>query len=253
MTFKLTMIFQFQFGLLLCFFFSGVVVLGNVEKAIFLGPERTFIPTTPPTLEDLGLDVLTPGPHRHNWWLRTQLQSSFPTTSDEEPKGGTSTWLLLDNLVQGQRYEVRVCWPATQPTAFTLHTYDLQSVWDSPALITSLYNYTMSRQDLLPDDLITSSIPRSGGEREASVLLLQILSAADYFTHNETLMSTVPAVDVDIILDPFLLNVLPRSLLPTAGFIVFIAVIAYGLSRRVLAWIQRLSNATEDGQEKKQQ
>jgi hypothetical protein len=110
----------------------------------------------------------------------------------------------------------------------------------------------MSRQNLLPDDLITSSIPRSG-EREASVLLLQILSAADYFTHNETLMSTVPAVDVDIILDPFLLNVLPRSLLPTAGYIISIAVIAYGLSSRVLAWIQRLSNTTEDSQEKKQQ
>jgi hypothetical protein len=108
MTFRLTMI--FRFGLLLCFFFSGVVVLGNVEKAIFLGPERTFIPTTPPTLEDLRLDVLTPGPHRHNWWLRAQLSAQFP--SPDAPKGA-STWLLLDNLVQGQRYEVRVCWPAT--------------------------------------------------------------------------------------------------------------------------------------------
>lgn len=65
-------------------------------------------------------------------------------------------------------------------------------------------------------------------------MFLQILSTADYFTTNSTLMKNPPPVDVDIILDPFLLNVLPRSLLPTVIYIVVVAIVAYLLSSRVL-------------------
>lgn len=78
----------------------------NTEKTIFLGPERVRVPLTHPTLTDLRLHTLTPT----NSTLRTQLPARFP--SDEKPKG-TETWLILDDLIPGQRYEVRVCWPAT--------------------------------------------------------------------------------------------------------------------------------------------
>lgn len=40
-------------------------------------------------------------------------------------------------------------------------------------------------------------------------------------------MEHVPPVMADVILDPFLWNVFPRSLVPTAAYTVVIAVIAY--------------------------
>lgn len=40
-------------------------------------------------------------------------------------------------------------------------------------------------------------------------------------------MQHPPSVDVDIILDPYLANVFPQSLLPTAAYIVLLAVAAF--------------------------
>lgn len=82
------------------------VAAANVEKTIFLGPEPINVPQQPPTLPDLRLDVLTPG----NFSLRTHLGAVFATT--ELPRG-VETWLILDELEEGRRYEVRVCWLAT--------------------------------------------------------------------------------------------------------------------------------------------
>lgn len=48
-------------------------------------------------------------------------------------------------------------------------------------------------------------------------------------------MGNPPPVLVDIILDPFLLNILPRSLLPTVGYIVAVAAAAYFAARYVVA------------------
>jgi len=63
-----------------------------------------------------------------------------------------------------------------------------------------------------------------------SVLFLHVYAAADYFTLNETLMSQVPPVLADVILDPYIGNVVPRSLLPTAVYIIILAVLAWFLS-----------------------
>ena len=52
-----------------------------------------------------------------------------------------------------------------------------------------------------------------------SVLFLRIFAAADYFTLNTEMMENVPPVIVDVILDPYLLNVLPLSLVPTLGWV----------------------------------
>lgn len=40
-------------------------------------------------------------------------------------------------------------------------------------------------------------------------------------------------VDVDIILDPYLANALPVSLLPTAAYIIVLAVVAWFISRKI--------------------
>lgn len=58
-------------------------------------------------------------------------------------------------------------------------------------------------------------------------------------------MDHAETVSVDMILDPFLLNALPRSLLPTVFYTLAIAVMACSLSRVILAWIQSVL-AAED-------
>lgn len=59
-----------------------------------------------------------------------------------------------------------------------------------------------------------------------SVLFLRVSAAADYFTLDQSAMSRVPPVLVDIILDEYVWNVFPRSLLPTALYILFVAIAA---------------------------
>lgn len=92
----------------LLFLLLGVQsVLANVEKTIFLGPQTANIPQQSPSLDDLHIDVLTPD----NWSLRTHVEANFPDVSLSDK--GKSTWLILDNLTESQRYEVRICWIAT--------------------------------------------------------------------------------------------------------------------------------------------
>lgn len=97
----------------------------NVEKTIFLGPPPPPLSpslsssTNPfnPDLSDLGLDRLSPPTPI----LRTELNASFPDADTDVGAGpdasaggkGTESWFLLEGLVPGQRYEVRVCWVAT--------------------------------------------------------------------------------------------------------------------------------------------
>ncbi|KXH31063.1 hypothetical protein CSIM01_07948 [Colletotrichum simmondsii] len=207
------------------------VVRANTEKVIFLGPETVNVPTTPPTIQDLRLDVLTPD----EWSKRVQLPASFSTS--DSPLGTTS-WLLLTNLTQGQRYELRVCWSATQPTAFTLDVFELPAVWDTPELISSLATYAFSRQSDQDDANAHQASQSRGREQESSLLFLRVSASADYFTDNDTLMAKVEPVSVDLILDPFLFNALPRSLMPTVAYIVLVALSAWFLSKRILAWIQ---------------
>lgn len=52
-------------------------------------------------------------------------------------------------------------------------------------------------------------------------------------------MQNVPPVAVDLILDPFLFNVFPRSLVPTAGWIVLVAIFAVVLGRWVVKEVGR--------------
>lgn len=80
-------------------------VLANVEKTIFMGPAAANIPLAKPSLPDLNLHTLTPS----NWSIRTDLARAFPVQSTL----GQTSWVLLDGLSEGQRYEFRVCWAAS--------------------------------------------------------------------------------------------------------------------------------------------
>ena len=91
---------------LLCSLLS-ILVQANVEKTIFLTPSFIHVPREHPNLDDLQLDVLTPA----RWRWQGQIAASFPNASATFQ--GTETWLLLHELEEQRRYEVRICWAAT--------------------------------------------------------------------------------------------------------------------------------------------
>ncbi|KAI1659322.1 hypothetical protein F4813DRAFT_28741 [Daldinia decipiens] len=226
----------------LAFVYSLIAaVCANTEKAIFLGPPTTSIPFSHPTLGDLHVDTLTPT----NGAIRTHVEAQFPNISLPH---GKATWLVLDELTEGQRYEVRVCWAATQPTEFRIATYELQTLLETPELLSGLSEYSQFRRSL-HDDSRSQSRSTGGAqalrsERKTSVLFLQILAAADYYTMNKTLMRDVPPVHVDIILDPFIFGLLPRSLLPTVGYIVVVAIASWFIARYISVRIRNLAAET---------
>ncbi|EAW08450.1 uncharacterized protein ACLA_031850 [Aspergillus clavatus NRRL 1] len=226
--------------LLFFFFFFSLLpfVAANVEKTIFLAPHPSPLPSTDPTLDDLGLNRLSPSAPS----LRTHLNASFPTP--ETP--GTDSWFFLENLTPGQRYEVRVCYLATQPTIFTLDTYTLANALDDPTLLASVSRYSAARLEasLLP--VRQASNPNSDGARGSagagagadSVLFLRVRAAAEYFSPDEGLMERVPPVLVDVILDPFLGNVFPRSLVGTAVYAGVVALLAVGVAWWVMGVVR---------------
>lgn len=87
------------------------IAIANVEKVIFLGPSGVQILTKHPTLEDLQLHTLSP----QSGILRTKLRAEFPTNTSS---WGEASWVLLEQLTEGQRYEVRICWAATVTVLF---------------------------------------------------------------------------------------------------------------------------------------
>lgn len=144
-----------------------------------------------------------------------------------------------------------------EPTAFRLDTYELPTVFETPELITSLAEYAESErpdpvalEEHKPSIFIPSRSSKKTHGDEVSVLFLRIQAAAEYYTMNRTLMENVPPVYVDILLDPYIFNVLPRSLVPTVVYIILLAIGSWFLAKYISRWVQALSR--EDlGSEKK--
>ena len=182
-----------------------VTVRANTEKAIFVAPPANFVPEQ---LTNLDLETLTPS--------RPATRKSLPVAfSTKGQPRGTESWYTLAGLREGQRHEVRICWAATQPTAFHLNVFTLKDIYEGTALLQGLASFSERNSQI--------SKPAST-EEAGSILFMRVKSAADFFTTNQTLMQKPPPVDVDIILDPYVLNVFPQSLLPTAAYIICLAV-----------------------------
>lgn len=77
-------------------------VAANTEKIIFLAPPVDVIPLASPSLQDLKVDTLSP--------QKLSIQRNLTRVFAD---GGKDSWYLLDNLTEGKRYELRVCWAAT--------------------------------------------------------------------------------------------------------------------------------------------
>lgn len=102
------------------------------------------------------------------------------------------------------------------------------------------------RQKLAARRAIPSPASASLADTRASVLFLRISAAADYYTLDKNLMEKVPPVLVDIILDPYLLNIFPKSLLPTAGYILVVAAASWFVSAYVWRLMFGLVNPSDE-------
>jgi len=58
-------------------------------------------------------------------------------------------------------------------------------------------------------------------------------------------MEHVPPVFVDIILDPYLLNVLPQSLVPTGVYLIVVAVSSWYLAKFIARWLYMVAKTDE--------
>ncbi len=82
-----------------------ILVSTNSEKIVFVAPEAQAMPSDA-SIDNLLLKTVS----KQTPAIRTFFNASFPT--EEAPKG-TETWMLIEDLIPGQRYEVRVNWIAT--------------------------------------------------------------------------------------------------------------------------------------------
>lgn len=110
-------------------------------------------------------------------------------------------------------------------------------VLDTPDLIQSLAGFAEAQS---PEYHTFDSSSRD------SILFLRLRAAADFFTTNKTLMQTPPPVDTEIILDPYLGNVLPTSLVPTTIYICVVAFCGWLLSGSVWKAISRSTKQRPD-------
>lgn len=127
-------------------------------------------------------------------------------------------------------------------------TFELATVFAEPPLIQSLAAHAEKRQTAQATDEDDESHrdTESGNEIIASTLFLRVAAAADYFTTNITLMNEVPPVYVDLILDAYIFNVFPQSLVPTGVYLLILAVGAWYLSRYIHAWLHSVAVPVDD-------
>ena len=178
--------------LFLIFFPLTPTTLANTEKTVFLAPETVNVPYLSPSFNDLRLYSLTPSDNV----LRLQLPRAFPSSTHPQ---GLQSWSVLGNLAPGQRYELRTCWAATEPTEVWLETHPVKHVLDTPSLITDLATFSESQDyDAQPALAPVFQYHNLAFTGDISLLFLRIYTAADYFTVNETLMRHPPPVLVDI-------------------------------------------------------
>ena len=133
-----------------------------------------------------------------------------------------------------------------------LDVYEIPTVWDTPELIQSLADYATWRQETLQSAPIYNAV-RSvlDVESPSSLLLVRIQAAADYYTDDYTLMNDPSPVLVDLTLDPYILNAVPRSLLPTAGYLGVVGLMTWLLSRKAAQTLKSIANAEEDDEKKR--
>lgn len=110
--------------------------------------------------------------------------------------------------------------------------YTISNVFDEPQLIQALARIVPRQDTPFSRAGKTDSNINTPGSHD-SVLFLRIQAAAEYFSPNQTLMQHPPAVDVDIVLDPYIASIFPQSLVSTAVYLVVLATLAWVVSKLI--------------------
>ena len=124
-----------------------------------------------------------------------------------------------------------------------MQTYTISDILAEPGLLWTPVHSAAQ----LPDNQDELLAPVTAAQESA--LFLRIQAAADFYTLNATLLNNPPAVEVDLFLDPYVFNVIPRSLLPIGIYLSFVVIASLFLSRAVARW---LHNIGEKAGEKKE-
>ncbi|BFZ53185.1 hypothetical protein PYCC9005_000208 [Savitreella phatthalungensis] len=178
----------------------------NTEKTIFTAPPASFTAA--------GEDNHK-GRNGYNISNLTRISgashgSGFATFRDAIvfplPIDGAShtRWYLLDELSSGRKYEVRVCWPASMPTIFTLTT-------------------------------VTAPVKEYKVDHPTSRVILR-LDAFPELVPCKDLVEDV-RVDFELVLDPLLFGGLPRSIVWTVLLVVVSAAFALRVVQPILITI----------------
>ncbi|SPO05704.1 uncharacterized protein DNG_08391 [Cephalotrichum gorgonifer] len=215
--------------------------LANTEKTIFIAPNASEAPGHPDGKSALYLTAI-PRLTGTDFAIRANVSADFPSSSYPD---GAETWVLLDDMTPGQRYEARIMWAATQPTSFTLDAFSLPRVMGDEKLLSSLSSFQSHLHGI-------KTLPYQLDSPPSSKLLLRIQAKADYFTDDEDLMNEVPGVLVDIALDPYVLNAVPQSLVPVLILLVLAVPVCWTVAllvshRIVTAPMGSHSEAARDG------
>ncbi|OXV06029.1 hypothetical protein Egran_06205 [Elaphomyces granulatus] len=227
----------------------------NVEKTIFIAPPPNPVPLESPAFDDLGLERLS----SLSPVIRTFLNASFPTQDAPQGAESwfllqdlnsaqryerlrslslsTGIWYLVysSNASLIRIWNMAVQAPNAndnhanrlkhqQPTTFSLNTFTLSETISDSVLMSTLGAFSSAHQASYVSINQVQTVNKRSHRSSAitateSVLFLRIFAAADYFTLNTEMMENVPPVIVDVILDPYLFNVLPLSLVPTLGWV----------------------------------
>ncbi|KAF1810981.1 hypothetical protein P152DRAFT_73105 [Eremomyces bilateralis CBS 781.70] len=205
-----------------------LLVQANVEKVVFIAQPSIPILDIHPTLDDL--DVLSLHPHH------LQEPASLPVSFSAPDN---SSWYLLENLRIGQRFEVRVCWPATYPTKIDVDVLSISEVLQVPELIQSLVLYSENRDYSC---IVQEPVPEL---KHTSKHFLRIQASPEYISPDTELMLKPYPVPVDIILDPYLLNILPASLVPTGVYICVTGLLSWFVAKKAYSILSPRSESTK--------
>lgn len=96
-------------------------------------------------------------------------------------------------------------------------------------------------------------------EPSSPELLVQVQAAADFYSSDKKRMTNPPPVTIDIssftesshhhcpangntVLDPYILNLLPASLLPTGLYLILTFIAAFYLGTTIFTWLNTIAN-----------
>lgn len=132
-----------------------------------------------------------------------------------------------------------------------MDVFELDTVLHRPELMSSLVAYSNSIQVYEDSGQAHKSRGRrqplssgsgEGVEPPVSMLFLRVLAAAQYFSDDPVRMASAEPLFVDLILDPYVLNVIPLSLVPAAVYITITAIMAFFVARQFRIWVREATS-----------